>query len=382
MSPRARIQRLIVAAGLPLLAASCERTPPATSTAGPNPPTTVPSATSPSTTLSPDEPVAVYVNGHPILEREVEEAVVRRTPTEVFENPAAVSMLEHYRTRMREALIDRYLLERRAAKEGVTLSDADMARDMEAELKGFLSDNGLTEAQFEQQLRAERGQSVPQFLASRAADEDMRRARLHARLVQRLYPDEVQITDDEIRDYYEKNRERRYTRPERVRASQILIGAADGNEAERAAARAKAEAVLAQARQPGADFAALAREHSTDPSRGLGGDLGFFTRRGQQVDAVADAAFGLEVGQISEVVESPLGFHIIRLTDRQPGHQLELESVRLGIRMILEDQRVKALRKRLVEELRREARIEYPAGHAPQPTTAPAPAPASIPSAP
>lgn len=372
----------MVAAGLPLLAASCERTAPTTSPAGANPPTTAPSATSPSTTLPPDEPVAVYVNGHPILEREVEEAVARRTPTEVFENPAAVSMLEHYRTRMREALIDRYLLERRAAKEGVTLSDADMVRDMETELRGFLSDNGLTEAQFEQQLRAERGQTVPQFLASRAADEDQRRARLHARLIQRLYPDELRITDDEIRDYYEKNRERRYTRPERVRASQILIGAADGNVAERAAARAQAEAVLAQARQPGADFAALAREHSTDPSRGLGGDLGFFTRRGQQVDAVADAAFSLEVGQISDVVESPLGFHIIQLTDRQPGHQLELDTVRLGIRLILEDQRVKALRRRLVEELRREARIEYPAGRAPQPTTAPALTPASALSSP
>lgn len=364
------------------LMVACERTPPAAPPASDTSPALVSATTSPAPPTMPaaDEPVAVFVDGHPILERHVEDAVARRTPTDVFDSPAAVPLLEQYRQRTREALIDRYLLERRIAQEGLTLSDAEMARDMEEELRGFLSDRGLTRPEFERQLRAERNQTIAQFLASRVTDEDLRRGRLHARLVRRLYPDEVRITDDEVRDHYERNRERRYVEPERVRASQILIGGAGGTEEERAAARAHAEAILAEARQAGADFAALAREHSTDPSRGLGGDLGFFTRRGQQVDAVADAAFGLEIGQISDVVESPLGYHIILLTDRHPGREISLSQAEFGIRMILEDRRVKELRKRLVQELRREAVIDYPAGDAPQPSAAPlTPPPASPP---
>lgn len=115
------------------------------------------------------------------------------------------------------------------------------------------------------------------------------------------------------------------TMSEQVRVSHILIRAADfepdvaetpnaQNEA-KAAAVAKAEELLEQIRN-GADFEALAREHSSCPSAAKGGDLGFFPR-GRMVSNFEKVAFDLKVGEISDVVETIYGYHIIKVTDRK-----------------------------------------------------------------
>ncbi len=112
------------------------------------------------------------------------------------------------------------------------------------------------------------------------------------------------------------------TMPEQVRVSHILIKAADldpdvaeppnaQNEA-KAAAVAKAEELLEQIRN-GADFEALAREHSSCPSAAKGGDLGFFAR-GRMVSNFEKVAFDLKVGEVSDIVETIFGYHIIKVT--------------------------------------------------------------------
>ncbi len=93
-----------------------------------------------------------------------------------------------------------------------------------------------------------------------------------------------------------------------------------------AAAREALQQVLARARS-GEDFAALAREHSEDFSAENGGDLGYFTRD-EMVSAFADTAFALPEGAISDIVRSPFGLHIIKVTDVEPGSQQSLEEVR------------------------------------------------------
>jgi len=105
--------------------------------------------------------------------------------------------------------------------------------------------------------------------------------------------------------------------PEEIGASHILISykGAERSEATRSKeeARALAEEVLAKAREDGADFAALARQYSDGPTAQNGGDLGTFGR-GKMAPAFEEAAFKLEVGQISDIVETPFGFHIIKRT--------------------------------------------------------------------
>lgn len=109
-----------------------------------------------------------------------------------------------------------------------------------------------------------------------------------------------------------KANSKKYEQPEQVRASHILIRTAEPE------AKAKAEAILKELRN-GADFSKLAKDKSQDPgSAAKGGDLGFFTR-GRMIKPFEDTAFGMsKAGEISEVIESPFGFHIIRLDEKKP----------------------------------------------------------------
>jgi peptidyl-prolyl cis-trans isomerase D len=131
---------------------------------------------------------------------------------------------------------------------------------------------------------------------------------------------QVQISDDDLRSYYEQNRAR-LGRPERRRASHVLIQvAASASEADVAAAKSKAQGLLDQLKDASADrFAALARQQSDDAgSKAGGGDLDWFTRD-SMVKPFADAVFAAAgVGTIGEVVRSEFGFHIIRVTGVEP----------------------------------------------------------------
>jgi peptidyl-prolyl cis-trans isomerase D len=139
---------------------------------------------------------------------------------------------------------------------------------------------------------------------------------------------QVSVSDADIKSYYEQNA-KRYTTEEQRRASHILITAPKEAPAkERSAARAKADALLAQLRKNPGDFARLAKENSQDPgSAERGGDLDFFGK-GMMVKPFEDAAYKLGKGEISDVVESEFGYHIIQVTDVKPGGVRSLEQVR------------------------------------------------------
>ena len=141
----------------------------------------------------------------------------------------------------------------------------------------------------------------------------------------------ITVSDADLRSYYEQNRAR-FGTPEERRASHILITApADAPAADRAKARAKAVELLAEVRKAPATFAAVARKNSQDPgSAEKGGDLDFVTR-GAMVKSFDDAMFGLKKGDISEVVESEFGYHIIQLNDIKPGVVQPFEQVRATI---------------------------------------------------
>ena len=150
--------------------------------------------------------------------------------------------------------------------------------------------------------------------------------------------EELNVRDRAVERYYERNLEREFTTPKRLRASHILKRLANDATADQVAqARGELQAVLAKARG-GEDFAALARQHSQDFSADKGGDLGFFTRD-EMVPAFADAAFALPQGGISDIVRSPFGLHLIKVTAIEPGSRKELEQVRAEIAAKLRTQR-------------------------------------------
>jgi peptidyl-prolyl cis-trans isomerase D len=141
----------------------------------------------------------------------------------------------------------------------------------------------------------------------------------------------ITLPEDDLRKYYEQNAAR-YTAPEERRASHILIKADKSMSAEqRAQAKAKAESLLAELKKKPSAFAELARKNSQDPgSAEQGGDLDFFGR-GAMVKPFEDTVFALKPGQISDLVESDFGYHIIQLTQVRGGEKRSFESVRAEI---------------------------------------------------
>ena len=147
-----------------------------------------------------------------------------------------------------------------------------------------------------------------------------------------------QVDPAEISKFYEANLAR-YGEPEQRRASHILVSVKNGaGEEEKRKARDRAQGILAQLRKSPDKFAELAKKESGDSgSAAKGGDLGFFSR-GMMVRPFEDAAFRLKLGQISDLVESDFGFHIIKLTGIKPGKMKTLEQVRPEIERELKKQ--------------------------------------------
>lgn len=158
----------------------------------------------------------------------------------------------------------------------------------------------------------------------------------------------ITLPEQDVKTYYEQNQSRYSGKNER-RASHILI-TADTPEA----GRAKAQEILAQLRQNPARFAELARQHSKDPgSAAQGGDLGFFEHK-VMTKPFADAVFAMQEGQISDVVASDFGFHIIQLTGIRNSQNQSFEAARPQILAELRRQQASQLMAAKAEELREE----------------------------
>jgi peptidyl-prolyl cis-trans isomerase C len=179
--------------------------------------------------------------------------------------------------------------------------------------------------------------------------------------IQQLIEDKIvagiEVTDVRADEFYKANPEI-FVQPEQVRARHILIR----TEAEAdAAAKAEARKQIDEIRQKavdGEDFAELAKSHSQDPgSKEKGGDLGFFAR-GQMVKPFEEAAFTLKENEISPVVESPFGFHLIQVTGRKPAETLAYETVKPRILEHLKQQAIREKLDAYVDGLRQGAKIE------------------------
>lgn len=157
---------------------------------------------------------------------------------------------------------------------------------------------------------------------------------------QSVVEQQVSVPDAEVVAYYNQNLTR-FTTPEQRTASHILITKPrDAKPAEDAAAKAKAEAVLAEVRKAPGEFAAIAKANSQDQgSAEHGGDLGV-VEKGTFVKPVEDAIYKLKEGEISGIVPSEFGYHIIKLTSLKPAAQKPLEQVRDEIAAELKKQKV------------------------------------------
>lgn len=262
-------------------------------------------------------------------------------------NVARMQNPERFKALKREALdtlIDQELAWQAARKAEVTATAAEVDADLAEIKKSFRSE-----------------QAFQQRLAVDGLTEEVYRERLGKLLAGRKYLDQVakksvKVTEAEIKAYYKDNPDK-FNRPETLRARHILAAVPEGASAEqRDAARARITGVLKEARA-GKSFDQLARENSDDPTRQWGGELDPF-RRGQTAKAFEDAAFALKPGQISGVVQTPAGFHIIKLEQRTPAATIPLNQARDRIRGHLEAEKHEQAVRQELDFLRVAAEVE------------------------
>jgi peptidyl-prolyl cis-trans isomerase C len=171
----------------------------------------------------------------------------------------------------------------------------------------------------------------------------------------------VAVTDDEVKKFYDEN-PARFEEPEMVRASHILLGTLDSAtrqplaDDKKAAKRKQAEDLLKRARA-GEDFAKLAQEFSEDPgSKDKGGEYTF--PRGVMDPAFESAAFSLKTNQVSDIVTTQFGYHIIKLSEKIPAHQVLLAKVADDVKEGLKRQKMEKLLPDYMEKLKQDGNVE------------------------
>ena len=167
----------------------------------------------------------------------------------------------------------------------------------------------------------------------------------------------VAVQPQEVTAFYEQNPDK-FQQGERVRASHILIRTPENADPKtKEAARAKADDLLKQVKA-GKDFAELAKSNSQDPGSAVnGGDLGYF-QQGQMVGAFERAAFSLKPGDVSDVVETPFGYHIIKVADKQAASKVPLEQVKPQIEQFLQNQQRQQKTQAFIESLKAKGKVE------------------------
>jgi len=344
----------LLAIGLVIGSAGCRKKAP--SAADTATPAKTPASSTPA--KPPEDKVVATVNGTSIMESQVQRNIDERYRAVLAKSAAqAPELAAQQRRQFRETVIDALVMEQLLSEEAKKANIAEVTdQELTAEMSKRLATMSppMTVEQYQKALEA---QGYNYEVMRKGYAQNLR----YERLFESKFPGAFNTTEAEAKKYYDEN-VKEFQVAEQVRASHILIRPADPNTDPNQAkvqAKHKAEELLKKVKG-GADFAAVAKESSEDPTtKGQGGDLGLFPR-GPMYKSFEDAAFNLKVGQVSDLVETPFGYHIIKLTERHDPNQITFEKAKIDIiNGLTRQKREEAIRK-YIESLRQNAKIVYP----------------------
>jgi parvulin-like peptidyl-prolyl isomerase len=270
------------------------------------------------------------VNGKPITAEVFNEKYSRftlRFHVPVAESPTSVSELK---LGFLNKLIETELLLQEAEVRSLTVTDEELDREI-SHLKEDYPKDTLNEALERIGLKLDEWK------------EDRKEKLLIDKLIKREVDSVIHVSDDEIREYYDANKDE-FQQPLMVRARQIVVGTEE-----------EADALRTRLVR-GEDFAEIARLHSLSPDAQSGGDLGVFAK-GQMPEVFDEIVFRYRVGSISKVVKSPYGYHIFKVEDRIRPRLQKIEEVRDQIAAAIFQGRQEAFFKDWLDSLKKQARI-------------------------
>lgn len=292
--------------------------------------------------------VLAVVGDHQITEADVDKLIeTQRQQMAAQGRPINDQMINAMKTKVLDYLINLELFKQEAVRRGIEIPETEVEQAFTeevtrmggpAQLQQALTQRGWTEVELKDRVR--------QYLIIRKIHDS-------------VTADVPSIKEEEARTYFEQN-QAQFNSQESVHAYHILIKV-DQNAPEEKVKEAekKINEILKEARKKGADFQELARKYSEGPSGPKGGDLGTFTR-GRMVPPFEEAAFALEPGNISDVVKSPFGFHIIKVTEHLNAGAKKFEDVKDNLIQMLSSKNKEEQFTTFIAQLKAGAKITYP----------------------
>lgn len=253
-------------------------------------------------------------------------------------------MVPAVRKQILEDLIDKELLFQESQNQKIRIEEKTITERVDALKKNFPS-----EKEFQDEM-------AQMHFSEETLRTQIRKDLAVQQLVEKDIVTHVKVTEEDLKTFYDTHPDA-FKEPEKVRASHILIKSeADADPVNKEARRKKLESVKTRIDQ-GEDFAALAKEFSQCPSSENGGDLGYF-ERGKMAKPFEDAAFSMKPGEVSDIVITAFGFHLIKVTDKKPERIVPYDESKERIRQHLE--RVKFLEEKnsYVAELKKKGKVE------------------------
>lgn len=279
-----------------------------------------------------DDPkkVVAVINGEDITQAEVERVLNR------FRNQIPPERIASVEKQVLEGLVAQKLFLQFIKKKKITVGDEVLNTELDKVREDIKLNPGLE------------GKSLEEVLESHGSTiEDLKRDITISMSLEKFFDEE--ISDEKVKEYFEKNKQI-YDGTE-VQASHILVDTRNvESEEDMAKAKEKIEKIKTEVAAGKKDFAKLAEEYSDCPSAKKGGDLGYFKRKGQMVEPFAAAAFALKKGEVSDVVQTQFGYHIIKVTDIKKGEEVNFDDLKPEIKLDILKQNADALLLRLKQQ--------------------------------
>ncbi len=286
------------------------------------------------------------VNGVIITQKDFEQAMnsVQQNIMHQTGQPMNPAQYAEIRDEVLDNLINREVLYQETQRLEITVDDATVDQQLERVKGQFPS-----EAEFKQMLTGMR-------MDETAVRQQFRQDLSIQKLINDQVVEAVKVPEEDVRAFYDGHPEH-FEQSAQVQARHILLKVEpDADDAQKQAAREKLTDIQAQLKD-GGDFAELASTHSDCPSGQQGGDLGYFGK-GQMVQPFEAAAFTLEAGETSDIVETRFGYHLIQVLDSKPGSTVSYDDSKERIEQFLKKDQVQKEVESYVSKLRGEAKVE------------------------
>ena len=286
--------------------------------------------------------VVVFVNNNAITRAELDMEINRLVPQELFHRSISPEKRKEMEKKAIENLINAELFYIEAKRQNLKVDSSELKKSISSVKESYPSAKAFKDA------LKKSGMTMSVF------EEKARRSLMIEKLIEKEV--KVSFTDNDLEEYYKKNTEK-FKEPEAVRLRYVYVKINPSEPDGKKKAKERAKEAYSKIKS-GSDFAQIAMTYSNDMSRIKGGEMGF-VHRGMMPQDIEKAAFSLKVGQISEIIETDIGFHILKVEEKRASRQVSFDEIKEKLKNELTESMQKNRLEGLIKRLRENAKIQY-----------------------